>query len=237
MLALPETVTVTAAAAAAAAVVHMAPCSAHQRLTRLLRHSRPWQESGLLGSGPTRGQKWPRGVLSACPGRSCRPCFSMEAMDTRIPAIEAVSTATPLSTGTRWLFSTSPAALSAWLLALLCGQRVVSWSTTQGRRRRLSRAKYRRRSTHRHSRETRRFPRPMTLAGLSQPRTSPAMVRPPEHRGDRPGSPSNSPDGGVIIQPAALCHSSFVLHNVHPLGYRMPELCMTYHIPTILLMF
>lgn len=200
MLALPEMV----AAPAAAAVVRMAPCSVHQRLTRLLPHSRPWQESDLLGSGPTRGQKWPREALSACPGRSCRPCFSMEAMDTRIPATEAVSTAMPLSTGTQWPFSTSPAAPSAWLLALLCGQRAGSWSTTQGRRRRLSRAKYRRRSTHRHSRGTRRFPRPMTLAGLSQPRTTPMTVRPPEHRGDRPGSPSNSHDGGVILQPAAF---------------------------------
>lgn len=198
MLALLETATAVVAAAVAA-VVHMAPCSGHQRLIRLLPRSRPWQENGLLGSGPTRGQKWPRGALSGCPGRSCRPCSSMEGMDTRIPVTEAVSIAMPRSTGTRWPFSTSPAALSAWLLALLCGRRAVSWSTTQGRRRRLSRAKYRRRSTHRHSRETRRFPRPTTLAGLSQPKITPTTARPPEHPGDRPGSSSSSRDGWVLF--------------------------------------
>lgn len=208
MLALLEMA--TAAAAEAAAVAHMAPCSGHPRLTRLLPRSPPWQVNGLLGSGPTRGQKWPRGALSACPGRSCRPCSSMEAMDTRIPATEAVSIAMPRSTGTRWPFSTSPAPLSAWLLALLCGQRAVSWCTTQGRRRRLSRAKYRRRSSHRHSRETRRFPHPTTLVGLSRPRTTPATARPLEHRGDRPGSPSNSPDGLDAILPRVIHLSCYI---------------------------
>ena len=197
---------------AAPAVVHMAPCSARQRLTRSLPRSRLWRENGLLGSGPTRGQKWPREALSGCLGRSCHPCFSMEAMGTRIPATEAVKTAMPLSTGTRWLFSTRPAALSAWLLALLCGQRVGSWCTTQDLRRRLSRAKYQTRSTHQHSRETRRFPRPTTLAGLSQPMTTPTTARPLEHRGDRPGSPSNSPDDWAIFNllPCVIHLSCFI---------------------------
>lgn len=42
---------------------------------------------------------------------------------------------------------------------------------------------------------------------------------------------------GSFFNLLPLCHSYFVLHNVHPLGSRMPELCMTYHISTILLMF
>lgn len=186
-------------AAAAVAVPHTAPCSSssgRQRLTRLLRRSRPWQGNGRLGSGPTRGQKWPRGASSGCPGRSCRPCSSTAAMATRTPATGAARTAMPPSTGTRWPSSTSPPPLSVWPSALPCGQRVASWCTTRGRQRRLSRAKYRKRSTRPRSRETRRSHLgPTTWAGLSQPRTTPAMVRLLGPREDRPGSPSNYPDG------------------------------------------
>lgn len=183
--------------AVAAAVAHTAPCSssARQRLTRSLRHSQPWQGNGRLGSGPTRGQKWPRGDSSGCPGRSCRPFSNTEAMATRIPATGAASTAMPRSIGTRWPSSTRSAPLSAWLSALPCGRRAASWCTTRGRPRRLSRAKCRRRSIHPLCRETRRFRRrPTTSEGHSQPRTIHATARLPGPREDQPGSLSNCRD-------------------------------------------
>lgn len=204
---------VVVVAAAAAAVVHTAPCSnsARQRLTRSLRRSRPWQGNGRLGSGPTRGQKWPREALSECPERSFHPCSNTEAMATRILATGAVRTAMPRSTGTRWPFSTSPAPLSDWPSALPCGRKAESWCTTRGRRRHLSRAKYRRRSSHRLCRETRRFRLwPTTSEGRSQPRTIPATARPPGPREVQPGSPSNCRDSSKETFPLLpTCHSLF----------------------------